>query len=196
MRFSRTLLPLLCLAPLCMAQLTKEQKIADFNQLVGLYATNYGPYELKRDVFGFDLFNVKPWIDQINQSKSDVEFYDILTKYVAGLKDSHDEFIVPSNFDAWLHMDGDIYDGKFIIDFIDRIYLPRRTYPFTIGDELISVDGKPVADLIQSLSPYAVNGSSNPTSRQRLSAGAVTERRQAWNVRAGDIGEKAVIVYV
>lgn len=194
MRIIRALVPFLCLAPLGLAQLTKDQKIADFNQLVGLYAKNYGPYELKRDVFGFDLFNLQPWLDQINQSKTDIEYYDILVNYVASLRDSHDEFTLASTFEAWMHMDGDIYDGKFLIDFVDRTYLPRAKYPFTVGDELVSVDGKPVADLLNTLAPYAVNGSSNPTSRQRLAAATITDRYQGWYPRAGDVTDTATIV--
>src|SRR5260370_882426 len=81
---------------------------------------------------------------------------------------------------TWIHMDGDIYDGKFLIDFIDRSFLPTRNFPFTIGDQLISVDGVPVADLLTKFQPYAVNGSSNPVSRQRLAAGTITERIQSW----------------
>src|SRR5260370_31196791 len=80
-----------------------------------------------------------------------------------------------------MHMDGDIYDGKFLIDFIDRSYLSTRNYPFTIGDQLISVDGVGVADLLTRFQPYAVNGSSNPVSRQRLAAATITERFQGWN---------------
>ena len=73
------------------AQLTVDQRIADFQQLVGLYVKNYGPYEWKRDIIGFDLLNVKPWLDQVKQSKTDIEFYDVCVRYVAALQDSHDE---------------------------------------------------------------------------------------------------------
>lgn len=171
---------LLTFAPPSFADLTPAQKTSDFMQLVALYAVNYGPYELKRDVFGFDLYNVQPWLDQINQSKTDVDFYDICARYVASLQDSHDEFTINSDYDAWLHMDGDIYDGKFLITYIDRSYLPTKTYPFTVGDQLISMDGVAVADLLTKFAPYSVNGSSNPVSRQRLAAATITERYQGW----------------
>lgn len=180
MKWFHIALPLLTLAPLSFADLTQAQKTSDFMQLVALYAVNYGPYELKRDVFGFDLYNVQPWLDQIAQSKTDVDFYDICTRYVASLQDSHDEFTINSDYEGWLHMDGDIYDGKFLVDYIDRTYLPAKTYPFTIGDQLISVDGVAVADLLTKFAPYAVNGSSNPVSRQRLAAATITDRYQGW----------------
>jgi len=193
MRWFRIALPLLTLAPLSFADLTLAQKTSDFMQLVALYAVNYAPYELKRDVFGFDLYNVQPWLDQINQSKTDVDFFDICTRYIASLQDSHDEFTINSDYEGWMHMDGDIYDGKFLIDYIDRTYLSARTYPFTIGDQLISVDGAAVADLLTKFAPYAVNGSSNPVSRQRLGAATITDRYQGWYPLAS-VGANATIV--
>lgn len=186
---------LLALGPTALfADLTVDQKVADFQQLAALYAKNYGPYELKRDLYGFDLFDISGWLGRVRASKTDIEFWDICTQYVAGLRDSHDEFTIPATFDAWLHFDGDLYDGKFLIDYIDRSYLPSARFPFTIGDELVSVDGVAVADLIVKFRPYSVNGMSNPVSRDRLAAGTITERYQGWNVRAPEIGKSATIV--
>jgi hypothetical protein len=194
MKVLRTIIPLLCLAPMGFAQLTQDQKVSDFMQLVGLYAKNYGPYEEKRDVFNFDLYNIQPWLTQVQQSQTDIDFYDICTKYVAGLQDSHDEFTIWSDFDAWLHFDGDIYDGKFLIDYIDYGYLPPTTYGFTIGDQLVSVDGVAVADLLTQFVPYSVNGASNPVSRARIGAAMITERYQGWYPRANNIGANSTIV--
>jgi hypothetical protein len=194
MRFLRFFVPLLALAPAGLAQLTPAQKTADFMQLVGLYAKNYAPYELKRDLIGFDLYNVKPWLDQINKSTDDITYYDILTKYVASLQDSHDEFTIPSDFEAWLHMDADIYDGRVLIGFIDRAYLPRAKYPFVLGDEIVSVDGTSAADLVQSFIPYAANGSGNKTSQMRLAAGTIMDRLQFFDPRAAQIGDTATVV--
>jgi hypothetical protein len=185
---------LLALAPGALADLTVDQKVSDFMNLAGLYAENYGPYEEKVDYFSFDLFQIGPWLDQVKASKTDIDFYDICVKYVASLRDSHDEFTIPSTFDAWLHFDGDIYDGKFLIDFIDRAYLPTKTFPFQIGDELVSVDGVAVADLLTQFAPYSVNGSANLVSQARIAAGTITERYQGWNPRANNIGVNATIV--
>jgi hypothetical protein len=50
---------LLFIAPSCFAQLTQEQKLTDFKALAGLYDKNYGPYEWKKEVFGFDLLQLR-----------------------------------------------------------------------------------------------------------------------------------------
>lgn len=194
MRFLRIFVPLLSLAPVGFAQLTPAQKTSDFMQLVGLYAKNYAPYELRRDLFGFDLYNIQPWLTQINQSTDDITFYDIITKYVASLQDSHDEVILPSDYDAWLHMDTDIYDGNVLIGDIDRAYLPSKKYPFQVGDQIVSVDGVTASNLVQSFIPYAVNGSGSKTSQMRLAAGVIAERYQGWNPKAAQIGASATVV--
>lgn len=194
MNFTKALTLFLFLAPLNFAQLTPDQKNSDFLQLVGLYAKNYGPYQEKRDVFGFDLYKIEPWLTQVQQSQTDIDFYDICVRYVASLQDFHDEFIIWSDYDAWLHFNGDIYDGKFLIDFIDTGYLDPSTYPFNIGDQLVSVDGVAVADLLNQFGPYSVNGQSNPVSRARIAAGTITERYQGWYPRANTIGTDAIVV--
>jgi len=58
----RTVISFLCLAPLGFAQLTADQKVSDFLQLAGLYAKNYGPYQEKKVIFGYDLYNIQPWL--------------------------------------------------------------------------------------------------------------------------------------
>lgn len=184
----------LVFAPSLLAQLTTAQKTADFMQLAGLYAKNYAPYELRRDLFGFDLYNVQPWLTQINASTDDLSFYDICTRYIASLQDSHDEFITPSDFEAYLGMDTDIYDGQVLIGDIDPLILPPTKYPFQVGDQIVSVDGVAAMDLVQSFIPYAVNGGGNKTSQMRLAAGVIMDRYQGWYPLAGKIGKTATVV--
>lgn len=171
---------LFCLCPAAFADLTTDQKVTDFTQLAALYARNYGPYEVKRDLFGFDLYNVKPWLDQVRASKTDLEFYDICAKYVASLRDSHDEFTIRSGYEPYLPMSVDIYDGKVLIDGIDRSLLPLASYPFRVGDELVSIDGKSMQDWIKELDPYTANGGSNAVSRARIAANMAIDRYQGW----------------
>src|SRR5437016_471079 len=118
---------LILLLPLCTAsaQLTPDQKTSDFLNLAGLYAKNYAPYEWKRDVYHFDLLNLKPWLDQVANTRDDLDFYDVCVRYVAGLKSGgHDRFRVPSRFTATLNFTVDIYDGVTLIDSINRLRLP------------------------------------------------------------------------
>jgi Periplasmic protease len=186
----------LCLAPASFAQLTHQQKLSDFRSLVGLYNKQYSPYEWKKQAFGFDLLELQPWLQQVNASRDDLEFYDICVRYVASLQDSHDEFIIPSFYEVYLPITADIYDGRVLIDYIDRTALDPQTYPFAIGDELLSVDGKDVGEWIANLGPYAANGHGNPVSQDRLAVATILDRYQGYYPYAGKVhpGDTATIV--
>src|SRR5258708_10277272 len=192
MRFLSCLLLFAASAMSCLAQLGADQKLIDFQVLAGLFAKNYGAYEWKRDAVKFDLYNVAPWITRINNSKSDLEFYEICAEYVTGLKAVHVEFFVPSDFQATLGFVVDIYDGKYLIDTIDRTVLDAKAFPFQIGDELISVDGKSAQDLVDYISQFQSFGEVRPTSR--YSAVLITNRIQSVIPRAAEIGDKASVV--
>ena len=185
-------LALLLAAPAALAELTHQQKVDDFRALVALYDKGYGPYEWKVSTFSSDLLDTNRWLQQVNSSHDDLEFYDICVRYVASLHDSHAEFTLPSVYEAYLPLTADLYDGRVLIDAIDRTALPAQTFPFTIGDELVSVDGQSSAAWIVALRPYAVNAQGNPVSRDRIALATILDRYQGWytyanQVRPGDI---------
>ncbi|MBI2149255.1 MAG: hypothetical protein HYU27_01445, partial [Acidobacteria bacterium] len=136
------------------AQLSADQRAFDFQNLAALYAKRYAPYEWKRQAFGFDLFNIKPWMDRVRAAKDDLEFFEIEAEYVANLNDTHAGFSMPSSFRANLGLTVDIYDGKVLIDSINRSTLPAATYPFQIGDEVVSVDSVSAEDWIRRVSTW------------------------------------------
>ena len=112
MRIGRMLITVIACAASCVAQLTGEQKLADFNDLVATFDKNYGPYEWKKEAFGFDLLRIGPWLERVKATRTDLEFYEVMSKYVASLNDAHDLYSLPSSFFARLGFTVDIYDGK------------------------------------------------------------------------------------
>ena len=129
-------------APRAQQDLTADQRDADLIQLANRYAKNYVPYEWKRDVFGFDLYRLTPWLQRIHQS-TDLDVQDAFVEYLASLNDTHASIVFASPFRATLGFSVDIYDGKVLIDSISRTLLPQAQYPFGIGDELVALDGNP-----------------------------------------------------
>src|SRR5689334_18716172 len=127
---------------LACAQLTMDQKVLDFQQTVAVYTKNYGPYEWKQRAFGVDLLNTDRWLGRIRATKDDLEFYQVMSEWVAQLNDAHDSYFVPSNFVARLNFSVDLYDGKLLVDSINRTRLPASEYPFAVGYELVSIDGE------------------------------------------------------
>ena len=171
--------------------LTRDQRISDLTQLASQYAKNYGPYEWKRDVQGFDLMRLTPWLQRIAHS-DDLDFQEALIEYVASLNDAHDTIAFPTTFSASLPMSVDIYDGKVLIDAINRTLLPLAQFPFGIGDELVSMDGRPVQELIQSFRKYAI--SANQRSTDRIAAARLVGRSQQIMPHIVELGPAATVV--
>jgi C-terminal processing protease CtpA/Prc len=174
------------------AQLSREQKLHDFQNLAGTYAKRYAPYEWKRQIFGFDLMNIGPWLDRVSRSRDDLDLYEIMQEYVASLQDTHSGFTIPSTFRADLGIVVDIYDGKVLIESINRSRLPATEYPFQIGDELVSVDGKTSEQWITEFSRFRRRG--NPRATRRLNADLITFRAQSVVARAVELGDTAIVV--
>ena len=184
------LLTLSTTTPYAQQALTREQRISDLTQLASQYAKNYGPYEWKRDVQGFDLLRLTPWLQRIHHS-DDLDFQEALIEYVASLNDAHDLIAFPTTFSASLPMSLDIYDGKVLIDAINRTALPLAQYPFGIGDEVVSIDGRPVQELIQSFRKYAI--SANQRSTDRIAATRLVSRSQQIMPHVYQLGDTAAV---
>jgi len=175
--------------PAAQEALTNNQRDADLVQLASWYAKNYAPYEWKRDVIGFDLYRLTPWLKRVHHA-DDLDFQDALIEYVASLNDAHSTISFPSNFSASLGLTVDIYDGKVLIDSVNRLLLPVAQYPFDVGDELVSLDGQSVQTLIASFRKYAT--AANTRSTDRLAANLITRRSQSIVPHAPDVGDMAV----
>lgn len=174
------------------AQMTVDQKVSDFTQLAATYAKNYAPYEWKVLTQNFDLFKVKSWLDRVKASKDDLEFMDICVEYVASLNDAHDSVTFQSDFTADLGFSVDLYDGVYLIDYINRSQLRATAYPFALGDELVSIDGTPSAKWVQDNSKYGI--AANARSTARFTADMITFRPQGYIPGAVNLPDRAAVV--
>lgn len=183
----------LCLAVATLsAQLLPEQRVFDFQTLAAIYAKRYAPLEWKRQALKFDLLDLKPWLDRVRAAKDDLEFFEIQNEYGAMLQDTHSYVYMNSNFRADLGITLDLYDGVVLIDGINRARLPAETYPFEIGDELVSMDGKTAEEWIALICRYKAYG--NPRTSRRNAAGSIAVRSQSTFPRAIEIGDTAAVV--
>ena len=187
-------IPLLCTisALPVAAQLAVEQKVNDFQNMTALYAKRYAPYEWKKLAFKFDIFAISPWLDRVKASKTDIDFFEICAEYVASLHDTHSSFTAPYRFVADLGIVVDIYDGKLLIEGINRAYLPADRFPFQAGDEVVSVDGKSMDEWIAYFSRFRQWGS--PLTTRRSAADAITYRPSSLYARALELGDSATVV--
>jgi hypothetical protein len=192
MKILRIVSLVLSLEAICPGQMTSSEKAADFTQLAATYAVNYGPLDWKRTALNFDLLKIGDWLDKAMKTQDDLDFYELCVSYVASLDDAHDVFVLPSDFLADLGFSVDIYDGKTLIDSINRKHLPATRFPFQIGDELVSLDGVAAQDLIQSLTPYSIAG--NQLSTRRIAASSITLRDQSIMPHAHLVPDTSTVV--
>ncbi len=177
---------ILALCPLsAFAQMTMNQKIADFQSLAGTFAKRYAFYEWKLKEFRYDGLDLSPWLQKVNATTDDISFFDVCAEYVAAWQDSHAALQLESTWQATLPLTLDVYDGKVVIDTIDRTVLPEKEYPFQVGDALVSLNAVGVNDLMNQILPFA--GMANPKSQSRLAASAIFSRDQSWWPRASAV---------
>ncbi|MDZ4802412.1 MAG: S41 family peptidase [Bryobacteraceae bacterium] len=180
------------MSSLCFGQLTTEQKISDFQQTVGLFVKGYGPYEWKKQLLGFDLADTDPWIAKIRATKSDLEFYELMYLYIASLDDAHSVYDFYSSYIGNLNFGVDIYDGRLLIDNINRTRLPAGEYPFAIGYELVSIDGEAATAILDKLIKYSALA--NPRSSRRNAASLITVRPQRIVFGMAEVPEISTVV--
>lgn len=191
MRAFRSFLLLAATAVAGLAQMTADQKVADFTSMSQFYVRHYTPANWKTQIFGFDLRNIAPWLTRVRATQNDLEYFDVCIEYLASLKDGHIAYRVPSFFQAYLLFDVDIYDNRVLVEFISSAF-NRTRFPMAIGDEILSVDGVPVNDLIQRFAKYGE--SANDRSTRRRAADLITFRPQSVIPTAASVGDTARVV--
>jgi hypothetical protein len=176
------------------AQLTTQQKLADFQTMADQYVKRYVGLQWKKMLYGVDAFNIKPFLDRAAATTNDLDFYEVCIDYVSQFHDNgHVFYEVPSDFLADTGLRFDTYDGgKPLIYSINRSYLPSSTYPFQIGDELVSIDGQTAADLMKALAKYGVRP--NPRTEQAYAAQYLAYRPQWILPHAVDVPDSSQFV--
>jgi hypothetical protein len=174
------------------AQMTPDERRSEFQSIAALYARSYAPANWKIDALGVNIFDLKPWLDRISRVQSDLEFLEICSEYCHRLQDGHVSFRLPSSFSADLGLVTDIYDGKVLIESIDRQRYPAAQFPFTIGDELVSIDGRTTGELVADLGRFI--GFGNPRAASRLTADYLPFRPQSIFPRAIELPNVAQVV--
>ena len=183
---------LFLLSAAAFAQMTPDQRKQEFQSIAALYARSYAPANWKIDALGVNIFDLKPWLARVAAAQSDLEFLEICSEYCHRLQDGHVSFRLPSTFVADLGIFTDIYEGKVLIEQIDRQRYPAAQFPFTVGDELVSIGGRTTDELLTDLGRFI--GYGNPQGARRLTADYIPFRPQSIFPRAIDLPDVAQVV--
>jgi C-terminal processing protease CtpA/Prc len=155
--------------------LTAEQKLMEFNQLLGQIHNSYGPLEYKQKVIGIDLKKLETqYRTAIEASKNNSEYYELILRFVGEFRDTHFLARIPSKKRAALPLGTDLVQGKVLVAELDTKQLPEDKYPIKRGDQIVSIDGQPVMDMVKDFSVRRGQGYSRTS--ERMSAMYLTSR--------------------
>ncbi len=188
----RLILTTVLAASAASAQLAPAQRVQEFENLVNFYARSYAPAFWKLEAFGFNLFDARPWMLRVLSARNDLEFFEICMEYVASLRDGHSRFQMPSNFSATLGLNVDFYEGRLLIESINRVRYPADRFPFQIGDELVSVDGRSAVAIVDELT--RLESFADPRTTRRGAAAKLTARGQWVFPQTANVPESSEVV--
>lgn len=155
--------------------LTAEQKLSDLQQLVSMIKAGYGPLKYKKDFYAIDVDTIHElYKPKVLATKSNGEFYYTVMNFISEFHDGHFRATLPTDFKAALPIETDLVAGKVLIDTINREKLTEEQFPFAKGDEIISVNAKPIAEVLNELQSY--RGLGFEQSERRTAAVAVSFR--------------------
>ena len=160
------------------AQLSVGEKTLDFQQLLGRIKSSYGPLQYKKETQGIDIDVLEAnYLRQIQESKSNTEFYYLITKFIAEFHDSHFGAQIPTDKRSVLPFTVEWVQGKVYIDEVTAELMSPEKFPFKKGDELISIGGITTEELLKELMPYVNSGFEK--TRLHTAAWMITARRSA-----------------
>ena len=172
----------------------KENLSLELAFIKRVFETGYAPAEWKKQHLNWDLQT------EYNKAIADVngratltatDYRGILNRFLGSTRDYHVGLSFYATEKAQLPFAVSGASGRYFIVWINQDKLNKTTFPFRVGDELVSFGGRPVADVVSEIKTqiaWAVDGTD-----QRLAEILLTSRSAARNmvVPEGQIGIEA-----
>jgi len=158
MRFLTTLLVGIFSVTATAAPLTYAEKMSELEALAALIKSQYGPLEYKDKLLKVSPEALVAQYEPLVKTSTNTEFYYLINRFVAEFRDSHFGSKLQSTYVTTLGFIADRIENKIVFDEIDRTLLPADAFPFVKGDEIISVGGTPVNDVIAQLGAHIGSG--------------------------------------
>lgn len=151
-----------------------DDVVNELYAMKSIYSASYAPAAWKKQYSGYDIdTEMKKGIAAV-QSKSVVTIEDsrkIFSDFVYSMKDYHVSIQFNSTESAQLPLRVKGADGKLFLVDIDRTKLSSTSFPFNIGDELVTIDGRAaslVRDEVQKENIGNVEGTDRAIAEMRL----------------------------
>jgi hypothetical protein len=132
----------------------KRQMIDDLTGIKAVFSSRYAPRAWKADHLDWSLDDEYERACQrvsAMRRPSAKQFQRIVRDFLKSTEDYHVQLAFWATEEARLPFMVGTAEGRFFIAHIDREKLPERTFPFQVGDELITFDGQPVGAVVEKL---------------------------------------------
>ena len=137
--------------------LNKTERAADFDQLLQLFKTYYGPYDYKQELFRMNIEQETARLKELAvNAKTDEEFAGYVMQFAAMLKDGHVGAQIPNTSSGIARYNIPILlvpvEGKTLVGDVDPSL--SEYYNIEKGDEIIEIDGKTPESYLPIISKY------------------------------------------
>jgi hypothetical protein len=155
-----------------------EGVVSELQAMHSVYSAEYAPAQWKKTYAGYDLNTEFDKAVVAAKAKPDLTQRDareIFKNFIYAMKDYHTSISFVSTEQATLPFTIKGTDSKFYFVYIDRSKLPPSSFPFNVGDEVISFDGKPTAQAVAEV--QAQIPANVPTTDKALAELYLTSRK-------------------
>ena len=153
-----------------------DDVLGELNAMKSVYHTEYAPAAWKKRYASYDLNTEYVKAVSAVQSKSPISLKDsreILKNFIYAMKDYHTSISFVSTESASLPLTVHGSGDQFFIVFIDRTKLSEESFPFHVGDELVTFGGVPTAQAVaevQAQIPENVPATDKAIAEMKLTA--------------------------
>jgi hypothetical protein len=140
-------------APTPQAQ-QQQAMLSNLDFIQSAFSAQYGPGQWKQSHEGWDLNSqiaaAKANV-QANPNMTVAQYHDVLRRFFNSMKDFHVSVQFDSTEKSSLPFTVGGTNGRYFITSIDRTKLSASSFPFNVGDELVSFGGQPIAQAVAGL---------------------------------------------
>ena len=128
-----------------------DDVIAELQTMKGVYEAEYAPAQWKKTFANYDLetqYNKAVAAVQTSPNLTRNAAREIFKNFIYAMKDYHTSISFVATEQATLPFVVKGTANRFFIVYIDRNKLPAGSFPFQVGDELVTFDGKSAAQAV------------------------------------------------
>jgi len=150
------------------SELTKKQMKGDLDFIRNTLEVHYAPASWKNSHVGWDLDReialAKAKIDD-SREISMKNYHVLVRDFFKSMQDHHVSVEFFSTESASLPFSIKSAEGRYFINYINKLRLNSTAYPLEVGDEIVTFDDRPIKEAVEHVAKTELAGQNEPTDR-------------------------------